>query len=199
MSTKALIAATEAIQRQTESDEVAERVEELVPHVKEAIANPLDAIPEDLRAEACSRPVAYPPYQLQPKPRVLNERQKRFVVEYVKCGVGRQAAIAAGYGEKNAAVQANHFLSDPFIRDIVHKLLNEKRSTDVATIHQLQQLWTKYAMGEIALTGHDSRLKASEMLCRSLGGFEEKGNGNKRGAGGLNSTVPIINIQVIKK
>lgn len=43
----------------------------------------------------------------------LNERQKRFVMEYLRNGGnGQEAAIAAGYSAKGAAVQASRLLSD---------------------------------------------------------------------------------------
>ena len=43
----------------------------------------------------------------------LNERQKRFVLEYLKNGGnGTEAAIAAGYSPRSAAVQASRLLND---------------------------------------------------------------------------------------
>lgn len=43
----------------------------------------------------------------------LNERQKRFVLEYLRNGGnGTEAAIAAGYAPKAAAVQASRMLND---------------------------------------------------------------------------------------
>lgn len=43
---------------------------------------------------------------------VLNDKQKAFCREYVKCYNGTQAAIAAGYSEKTAAVQASRLLKN---------------------------------------------------------------------------------------
>lgn len=43
----------------------------------------------------------------------LNERQKRFVLEYLRNGGnGTEAAISAGYSERSAAVQASRMLND---------------------------------------------------------------------------------------
>ena len=43
----------------------------------------------------------------------LNDRQKRFVLEYLRNGGnGTEAAIAAGYSAKSAAVQASRLLND---------------------------------------------------------------------------------------
>jgi Phage terminase, small subunit len=43
----------------------------------------------------------------------LNERQKKFVMEYLRNGGnGTEAAIAAGYSPKSAAVQASRMLND---------------------------------------------------------------------------------------
>lgn len=43
---------------------------------------------------------------------MLNDKQKAFCREYVKCYNGTQAAIAAGYSEKTAAVQASRLLKN---------------------------------------------------------------------------------------
>lgn len=40
----------------------------------------------------------------------MTERQRRFIVEYLKSGNGTQAAIRAGYSAKGAAVQATRLL-----------------------------------------------------------------------------------------
>ena len=45
--------------------------------------------------------------------RVLTDRQKRFVLEYMRNGFnGTEAAIAAGYAERSAHVQASRMLND---------------------------------------------------------------------------------------
>jgi phage terminase small subunit len=41
----------------------------------------------------------------------LNVKQKKFVDEYLKHGVGSKAVIAAGYSPNGASVTANHYQS----------------------------------------------------------------------------------------
>ena len=42
----------------------------------------------------------------------MNERQRRFVAEFLKSGNGMQAALRAGYSENGAAVQATRLLKN---------------------------------------------------------------------------------------
>ena len=47
---------------------------------------------------------------------VLTARQKRFVEEYLACGDGPEAAIAAGYSPAAAEERARELLRDPAIQ-----------------------------------------------------------------------------------
>ena len=46
----------------------------------------------------------------------LTDKQKRFVEEYLRCGDGREAALAAGYSPANAAARAEQLLCSPRIQ-----------------------------------------------------------------------------------
>jgi len=46
----------------------------------------------------------------------LNPKQKRFVLEYLKLGNAREAAIAAGYSQKSASAQASRLLATPEVQ-----------------------------------------------------------------------------------
>lgn len=48
--------------------------------------------------------------------RPLNPMQLRFVAEYLKCGVGSQAALAAGYKKSGASAAASALLQNPLVR-----------------------------------------------------------------------------------
>ncbi len=48
--------------------------------------------------------------------RELNPRQKRFVEEYLICGDAAEAAAAAGYSPKAAAMQGERLLRDPAVQ-----------------------------------------------------------------------------------
>jgi len=59
----------------------------------------------------------------------LNMRQKIFVQEYLKHGIAKEAAIAAGYSAKSADQQASRLLSMPAVqeyrRELEQKLFDE--------------------------------------------------------------------------
>ena len=59
----------------------------------------------------------------------LNARQKRFVQAYLQTGVGKEAAIQAGYSPKSAEQQASRLLSMPEVqayrRELEQKLFDE--------------------------------------------------------------------------
>lgn len=50
------------------------------------------------------------------KPPKLNDRQRRFVLEYVEDFNGKEAAIRAGYSERSAKARASILLADPVIQ-----------------------------------------------------------------------------------
>ena len=58
----------------------------------------------------------------------LTVRQKRFVEEYLKTGIGKQAAIAAGYSKRSAEQQASRLLAMPEVQAYRREL--EKRLFD---------------------------------------------------------------------
>ena len=62
----------------------------------------------------------------------LNERQELFCREYVRRPVGRAAAIAAGYGEDNAAAQACRLLARVDIQGRIAALREEVAVRQVA-------------------------------------------------------------------
>ena len=49
----------------------------------------------------------------------MNERQRRFVAEFLTSGNGTQAAIRAGYSAKGAAVQATRLLRNANVRSAI--------------------------------------------------------------------------------
>jgi len=59
----------------------------------------------------------------------LTVRQKKFVEEYLRTGIGKQAAIAAGYSKRSAEQQASRLLSMPEVqayrRELEKKLFDE--------------------------------------------------------------------------
>jgi phage terminase small subunit len=51
----------------------------------------------------------------------LNPKQLVFIQEYLRCGNGTQAAIAAGYSEKTAHVQGSRMLTNVKVQEYLNK------------------------------------------------------------------------------
>lgn len=58
----------------------------------------------------------------------LTNRQKIFVLEYMKSNSQKQAAIAAGYAEKSADVQASRLLANDKIQAAIQQLQAKKEA-----------------------------------------------------------------------
>lgn len=62
----------------------------------------------------------------------LNEKQKRFVAEYLKDLNATQAAIRTGYSEKTAQEQSSRLLSKVIIQEAIQKEMNKRaKKTEV--------------------------------------------------------------------
>lgn len=90
-------------------------------------------------------------------------------VAYVKAvlagATGSAAAIAAGYSEKHAAVQASRLKTNPKVRALLNAALQAKEveSNELVAPDELLKLWSREARyGE----NSQSRVKAQEMLAR---------------------------------
>ena len=51
----------------------------------------------------------------------LTARQEKFVLEYIRCGNGKSAAIAAGYSPKAAEQQGSELLKNPKVSEVLRK------------------------------------------------------------------------------
>lgn len=107
----------------------------------------------------------------KPKKQRLTPRQARFAKEYVKTGVGAEAARNAGYEPDCAAQTANEILSYPHVTEEVRKwrerlqerieISTEKVINDVAHIAE-----------RAAVAGDNkSALRANDMLAKHLGAY----------------------------
>ncbi len=97
--------------------------------------------------------------------RELNVRQKRFIVEYMKCGIGTQAARLAGYQGNNdtLAVTASDLLRHP-------KIKAELERTALGTKEKLEKQLAKHAFGQpLDDLTHQSQLRAIELLAKING------------------------------
>ena len=52
----------------------------------------------------------------------MNARQRKFVEEYLRIGIGKEAAVAAGYSRRSAEQQASRLLAMPEVQEYRRKL-----------------------------------------------------------------------------
>lgn len=109
-------------------------------------------------------------YELDHK---LTQKQWLWIDEYIKTNSYTTATINAGYNTKQPKDLGyqNSLRLKKFI-DKRRKELNEKiTNNNIATIEEIQAFWTE--MYKDASTKDTDRLKASELLAKSKGGFIE--------------------------
>lgn len=133
----------------------------------------------------------------------LTAKQKRFCDEYLIDLNATQAAIRAGYSEKNARNIASENLAKPNIREYIDARMAEKESKLIADQDEVLRYLTTVLRGEsqASVLARDEvgaenviekppdekeRLKAAELLGRRYGLFKE--NVNVKGT----ATVVIV-------
>lgn len=78
------------------------------------------------------------------KQKKLTEQQKRFVQELFKNNHNaKQAAIAAGYSEKTAQVQASRLLTNVMVLEYRDKLLQGFEKSTIASIEEILEYYTR--------------------------------------------------------
>ena len=79
----------------------------------------------------------------------LTEKQKRFVVEYIKDYNATQAAIRAGYSEQTAYSQGNRLLKKVEIKKAIKELQDEIRKGNIAEAIEVEEFLSLAMRGEI--------------------------------------------------
>lgn len=80
----------------------------------------------------------------------LNERQQRFVDEYIKTGVAYSAALAAGYSETYASVSSHKLLENVRIKAALDERLNGLRKSTIADQEEILEFLTSIVRGEVS-------------------------------------------------
>ena len=105
----------------------------------------------------------------------LNERQQKFCEFFAKTGNATQAYRDAGYSSKSeaaAAVSSSKLLRKANIVDEIAKLGEKTRTEAIASISEIQEMWSEIARSTKEDTPH--RIKAGELLVKVQGGFLER-------------------------
>lgn len=102
----------------------------------------------------------------------LNERQRKFAELYAATGNATQSAIAAGYAKGSADVTGARLLGNASVAAYLGSLTAQASAARIATVEELREFWTStFRDGAHEMK---DRLKASDMLGKSLGVFIEK-------------------------
>lgn len=102
----------------------------------------------------------------------MNERQRRFVDNYIKSGQVIQAALEAGYSAHYAKGNAGRLLQKPEIQAYISERNQKIESTRIADMTEINEFWTGVMRNE----DYDikDRLKASELRAKVQGAFIER-------------------------
>lgn len=109
----------------------------------------------------------------------LNEKQKRFVLEYLIDLNATQAAIRAGYSKKTAYSIGQENLKKPEIQKAIqakqNKLQNKLEITQERVLEELAQVAFSKASDEtVSNLKYTNKIKALELLGKYLSLFEPK-------------------------
>lgn len=103
----------------------------------------------------------------------LTGKQRDFVLNYVKCGVVKHAALDAGYAMSSIKATIHHLSNNPKVQAAIRELRADDDDASIATIRELRQWWTTLIRGERDAEMKE-RLKASELLGKSQGAFLDR-------------------------
>lgn len=105
----------------------------------------------------------------------LNDKQRRFVYEYIAIMKPGKAAIAAGYSKKTANVQGSKLLAHGKIRRIVDHLLQERAKVcEVDASIIFQAAWDIAKAAPSLFVKNSDRLRAMELCAKYTGGFSDR-------------------------
>ncbi len=127
-----------------------------------------------------------------PSPPKLTEQQRVFIVEYVICNNGAEAARRAGYKAKNANKMAHELLQRPHIQAAI-----AERRAAVAERHELTQAeiikGLRAEAQHIGLgSSHSARVQAYMGLAKIGGYLSDRVDVEHSGEVKLNATVTFI-------
>lgn len=99
----------------------------------------------------------------------LNDRQIRFVHEYVKDFNATQAAIRAGYSEKTAGQQAHELLKNLEIAEAI-----EDRKAEIAALAKVDAAWVVRRWMELTEADPNELTQVRRLCCRHCHGVEHR-------------------------
>ena len=103
----------------------------------------------------------------------LNQKQRTFAQEYMKCNNITQSAIIAVYSKKTASVQGCNLLKNPRVLEYINSINERLESSKIADIQEVMEYLTSVMRGEEKdqfdlEPSLADRTKAATELCRRL-------------------------------
>lgn len=123
----------------------------------------------------------------------LTPRQKKFCDEYMLCGNATQAAIRAGYSDKYAGQNADKILKNTNVKEYLAYFQQKVEQKAIKSVEEVQQWWS--SIMDNADESTKDRLKASELLVKSKGGFMD----NLQVKGSLNNPFEGLTTEELRK
>jgi phage terminase small subunit len=106
------------------------------------------------------------------KPMAQNDREKLFVIEYLKDFNASAAAVRAGYSERTANVKGSQLLAKVSIKEQVEKAKSKIFSDKESIIRENLEFWREVRTDD--MQDLKDRLKASEYLGKFAAMFTER-------------------------
>lgn len=112
----------------------------------------------------------------------ITEKNKEFVQEYLLTGNATKSymKIYKNENEKYCREKSSVVLSKPEVKEYAKELQQQQREAFIFDMCTVQKFWVEVMLDENEKM--PNRLRASEMLTKSLGGFEDKQLININGA-----------------
>ena len=102
----------------------------------------------------------------------MNPRHARFVSEYLKHGVARKAAIAAGYAPSRAHVTGSQLVKRGNIAEEIARRQGEIAKKADVKVEEIIQFWVSWIRDKDA--DPNIQMKASQLLAKHLGMFIQR-------------------------
>lgn len=84
--------------------------------------------------------------------RVANDRERKFVQEYMKCFNMKKAALAAGYSEQTASKATWQIMNRPWVQEYLEHLRAKYELDAVADVQEVIKMYTDQMRGKIKET-----------------------------------------------
>jgi phage terminase small subunit len=120
----------------------------------------------------------------------LPEKRRAFVVAYARQGFTNATEAARKAGYKSPIVEGSRLLSDANVKAAIEAFRRPDEAKTLRTIEQLQARWAEWADDDGCQL--KDRLKATELLGKSIGAFVERREVKHEGVSVVGVVFPSV-------